>query len=289
MGVDVAKTILRSGGWRRAALHAAWAAGLALLSPRAARAADEDASDANARAPAAEPTDTVETPAPADPGAAALVLPLTTAPFADDRKAQIRATSLFDDARKRTISEARADVRLFGPVSLHGGAFTAMGSGYVSPLAGAQVRLLSQDRHLVDGAFSATYLGEGFNLVRAAELRALVGRRFGDTSLYMNVAYAQGLERNERYVELRLSAQQRFWDRRLFVGVDSRVRVDAERDNDEPPHEPETDLMAGPVMGFTLGGVAVSGFGGISAVRYRDQSPSRAGAFAGIGIGTVLF
>jgi hypothetical protein len=47
--------------------------------------------------------------------------------------------------------------------------------------------------------------------------------------------------------------------------------------------------MAGPVVGMTFGNVAVSGFGGVSAVRYRDQSPSRAGAFAGIGIGTVLF
>ena len=67
------------------------------------------------------------------------------------------------------------------------------------------------------------------------------------------------------------------------------MRVDIERDADEPEHEPETDVMAGPVIGLTLGSVAGSGFGGISAVRYRDQSPSRAGAFAGIGVGTALF
>jgi hypothetical protein len=269
--------------------RAAWITCLALLIPGVARAADDASPASGAAEPAGAPTDTVETAAPVDPGAAAAVLPLTTAPFRDDSKARIHATSLFDDARKRTISEARADVHLFGPLSLHGGAFTAMGNGYVSPLAGAQVHALSQDRHFVDGAFSATYLGEGFNLVRAVELQALIARRFGDTSLYMNVGYAQGLERDERYLELRLSAQQHFWDRRGFAGVDSRVRVDAERDNDEPAHEPETDLMAGPVVGFTVGNVAVSGFGGVSAVRYRDQSPSRVGAFAGVGIGTVLF
>jgi len=277
---------LRSPG-RRTIVSCAWAGFLA-LSPGTARAADTVPSAADT-ALNAEPTDAVETPAPAQPEVATSVLPLTATPFGDERKAQIRATSFFDDARKRTISEARADVRLFGPLSLHGGAFTAMGNGYVSPLAGAQLRALSQDRHYVDGAFSVSYLGEGFNLVRATELRALVGRRVGDTSLYMNVGYVQGLERNERYVDLRLSAQQHLWERRLFVGVDSRLRVDAERDNDEPAHEPETDLMAGPVVGLTVGGVAVSGFGGISAVRFRDQSPSRAGVFAGIGIGTVLF
>jgi len=278
-------------GWfgRRSVARAASAGWLIALSAWTARAADDAASAVRAAEPTAEPIDTVRISPPADPGTTTTVLPLTTAPFREGSQAQIRATSFYDDARKRTISEARADVRLFGPVSLHGGAFTAMGNGYVSPLAGAEVRALSQDRHLVDGAFSVSYRGEGFNLVRAAELRALVGRHFGDTSLYMNLGYGQGLEQSERYAELRLSAQQHFWDRRLFVGLDSRLRVDAERDSDEPEHEPDTDIMAGPVVGFTVKGVAISGFGGISAVRYRDQSPSRAGAFAGIGVGTVLF
>lgn len=287
MDVDAVIIELRSRGRRAASV--AWAAGLFSLCGGNAKAADDAATAASAPSSAGDATDNVETPLPSDSGASATVLPLTAAPFADDRKAQIRATSLFDDARRRTISEARADVRLFGPVSLHGGAFTAMGNGVVSPLAGAQVRALSQDRHFVDGALSVSYLGEGFNLVRAAELRALVGRHFGDTSLYMNAAYTQGLERNERYVDLRLSGQQRFWDRRLFVGVDSRLRIDAERDDDEPANEPEMDVLAGPVVGLTVGSIAVSGFGGISAVRYRDQNPSRAGVFAGIGIGTVLF
>jgi hypothetical protein len=288
--VGVEKAMTRRCPLQRYVLAgAACAAWLIGLGARNAQAADVD-DDATATAAATlEPTDTVETPTHTDPGPAAVVLPLTAAPVGEDHRAQVRATSLFDDARKRTISEARADVRLFGPLSIHGGAFSSMASGYVSPLAGAQVRALSQDRHLVDGAFSVSYLGEGFNLVRAAELRALVGRRFGDTSLYMNAGYTQGLERNERYVDMRLSAQQHFLNRRLFVGVDSRLRVDAEIDADEPAREPEMDVMAGPVIGLTIGSVAVSGFGGISAVRYRDQSPSRAGAFAGIGIGTVLF
>jgi hypothetical protein len=240
--------------------------------------------------PSAEPTDTAESPAPpADSGAAATALPFTLAPFRDDRKAQVRAHSLFDDARRRTMSEARADVRLFGPVSLHGGALTAMAGSFVSPLAGAQVRVLSQDRHAVDGAVSVTYVGEGFNLVRAAEVRALIGRHFGDTSLYMNLGYSQGLERNERYVDLRFSAQQHFLNRRLFVGLDSRIRQDAELDADEPAREPETDLLVGPAVGATVGPVAITGFGGLSAVRYRDQTPPRAGFFAGLGLGTVLF
>ena len=289
MGVNAAIKGLRSRGRLRAKVPALAAACLAMLGPAVSRAAD-DARAPNPTSATATPSDSAETPPPpADTGAAAALLPFTAAPFGEDRKAQVRAYSLFDDARRRTISEARADVQLFGPLSLHGGAFTSIAGAFVSPLAGAQVRALSQDRHLVDGALSVSYLGEGFNLVRAAEVRALVGRRFGDTSLYMNVGYAQGLERNERYVDLRLSAQQHFWNRRLFVGVDSRLRVDAEIDADEPANEPETDLLAGPMVGVTLGPVAVSGFGGLSAVRYRDQSPSRVGVFGGIGLGTVLF
>jgi len=289
MGVDAAIKGLGSPGRLGAVVPALGAACLAVFGPALSSAADDSASAPNPMS-AADTTDTVETPAPpADTGAAAVVLPFTAAPFSEDRKAQIRAQSFFDDARRRTISEARADVHLFGPLSLHGGAVTAMAGSFVSPLAGAQVHALSQDRHLVDGALSVSYLGEGFNLVRAAEVRALVGRRFGDTSLYMNVGYAQGLERNERYVDLRLSAQQHFWNRRLFVGVDSRLRVDAEIDADEPAHEPEIDLLAGPMVGLTWGPVAISGLGGLSAVRYRDQSPSRVGVFAGLGLGTVLF
>jgi hypothetical protein len=289
VGLEGAMKYLCSRGRSRDRFIALWTGGLAVLSPGSSRGAD-DAADAPLETSTTAPTDTAEAPAPpASPNAAAVVLPLTAAPFANEHKAQVRANSLFDDARHRTISEARADVRLFGPVSLHGGAFTAMAGGFVSPLAGAQVRALSQDRHFVDGALSVTYLGEGFNLVRAAEVRALVGRRFGDTSLYMNAGYAQGLERNERYVDVRLSAQQHFWNRKLFVGVDSRARIDAELDADEPVHEPEVDLLAGPMVGVTLGNVAITGFGGLSAVRYRDQSPSRVGVFAGLGLGTVLF
>jgi hypothetical protein len=290
MGAEAAIKGFCSRKRRRPMLAALGASWLTLLGPAVSHATDDAASAPIQTSATSEPTDTGEKPAPpADTGAAAVALPLTAAPFAEDRKAQIRAHSLFDNARGRTISEARADVQLFGPLSLHGGASTAMAGNFVSPLAGAQIRALSQDRHFVDGALSVSYLGEGFNLVRAAEVRALVGRRFGDTSLYMNAAYAQGLERNERYVDLRLSAQQHFLNRQLFVGVDSRLRIDAEIDADEPAHEPETDLLAGPMVGVTLGRVAVTGFGGLSAVRYRDQSPSRVGVFAGLGLGTVLF
>jgi hypothetical protein len=241
----------------------------------AVSAADEDA--ATRRSPNAEQA------------AASGVLPLTQAPSSHDRQGQVRAYGLYDDARRRTIAEARADVKLIGPLSLHGGAQTAMASAFVSPIVGAQVHALTQDRHFIDAAFSMSYRGEGFNLVQALETRALFGRRFGDAALYMNVAYGHGLQQSERYVDMRLSGLHGVWNHRLFFGLDSRARIDVELDNDEPAHEAEIDLMAGPVVGFALGGVALSGFGGVSAVRYRDRSPSHAGVFGGLSVGSVFF
>jgi hypothetical protein len=241
----------------------------------------------NARA--AEEDTGVEPVKPREQAASAGVLPLTFAPSSDGRKGEVRASGLYDATRQRTISEARTDVRLIGPLSLHGGVQTAMSSAFVSPFVGAQFYALSQDRHFVDAAFSMSYRGEGFNLVRALETRASFGRRFGDSALYMNLAYGHGLERAERYFDVRFSGLHGLWNHRIFFGLDSRARIDAELDQDEPAHEPEIDLMAGPVVGFALGGVALSGFGGVSAVRFRDRSPSQAGIFGGVSIGSVFF
>jgi hypothetical protein len=220
---------------------------------------------------------------------ATTVLPLTRAPWGDEREGQVSAVGFYDGARRRALSELNADVRVFGPLSVRGGAQTVVAQHLVGPIFGGQLHALSQSRHLVDAAFSASYRSEGFNLVRAIEMQAMFGRRFGDSAVYLNVAYGHGLERNERYADLRLSALQRLLNERLFVGVDSRLRLDAELDDDEPAREPALDLIAGPVAGLTAYGVALSSFGGVSAVRYRDGSPDRLGVFGGLSMGTAWY
>jgi hypothetical protein len=206
-------------------------------------------------------------------------------PIGVDTRAQVTAAVLYDQARERTTSEARADVRLTGPLSLRGGASSNMNGGGVSPTLGAGLWVLSESRHMVDGALSFNYRGEGFNLVPALELGATIGRHFGPSAVFASATYGQGLERGERYLDVRMSAMNGWFDHRLFAGVDSRLRVDLERDDDEPAHESEMDFAGGLVAGVTISGVALGGFGGLSAVRYRDRSPDRTGVLAGMNVG----
>jgi hypothetical protein len=225
----------------------------------------------------------------AESAAAPGALPFTYAPISEGHRATASAASFYDNARQRTLSEAGAEVRLFAPVSLHGGASTGLANGPVAPFVGGRFVALKESRHWVDGVVSATYRSEGFNLVPELQMQGAFGRHFGASALYLNLAYGHGLERGERHADVGFSAIHGLFEHRLFFGIDSRVRIDAERDDDEPAHEGEMDAMVGPVVGLAFGAVALSGFGGLSATRYRDLSPDRVGAFGGIRIGTVFF
>ena len=74
----------------------------------------------------------------------------------------------------------------------------------------------------------------------------------------------------------------------LYAGLDSRARVDLERDSDEPLGELDWDMQAGPVATIALGRFAVSATGGVSAWKLRSRDNARVGAVGAVGVGAVF-
>lgn len=211
-------------------------------------------------------------------------LPTALAARSDTQRAIVFLQGGWDRARGGALFDSRVESTLFGPVSLRAGATWEHAAATLAPTFEVKLDALRQERHGVDLAVTAGYEGIGFNLVPAFVTRASVGRRLGATTLVGNVAYGQGLDLEERHGDLRLAGVHRF-TRRLWLGLDARVRVDLERDDDEPAGEAEWAWMTGPVATWAAGAVAVSLSAGVSAVKLRDgRSDSGPAATAGVGL-----
>ena len=146
---------------------------------------------------------------------------------------------------------------------------------------------LRQERHGVDLAVLGVYETKGFNTVRAVTARIALSRAFGDTRVVSNLGYGFGLEEGERYGDFRLAGLHRL-TQKLQVGVDSRLRIDLERDDDEPPGEPDWEVLAGPLATYTIDRYVVSATVGYSALKYRLVEGKHTGAIATLGVGAVF-
>lgn len=193
----------------------------------------------------------------------------------------------YDGARGGAVLDATVQANIVGPLSLRGGAAYVGPNGTFRPSVALGLQALRQDRHGVDLTVYAGYQAQGFNTVPAAYSMVAVGRSFGRLSLLANVAYGYGTEAGEQYGELHLAGLVRARPG-LLVGLDARARLDLERDADEPDHEPDWDLVAGPMVTWTVGHFAVSASGGLSAIRYRDAAPMSLGAVGQLLVGSAF-
>ncbi|MES1172157.1 MAG: hypothetical protein ABUL77_02880 [Bacteroidota bacterium] len=193
----------------------------------------------------------------------------------------------YDAARKGAAFESRVEARIMGPVALRLGGSYVGPNGDVRPLFAVKVDTLNQEAHGIDLAISAGYEPHGFNTVSAVGVLVAVGRRFGDLNVIGNVGYGLGLKEGERYGDGRLAGIYRV-GRRLHLGLDSRFRIDLERDADEPAGEPDWELVSGPVAAVTAGRFLFSAGGGLSAIRFRANNESHVGAIGQLGVGAVF-
>jgi hypothetical protein len=241
--------------------------------PASGQTADEDITQTSAPPPAARS---------ADNGA---FLPLTMGARSDPQRALGFVQGGYNAAEKSGVFEAVAEAQILGRVSLRagGGYF----SGSFRPEAGLRVDALRQERHGVDLAVLGFYEAKGFNTVKAVTARVAVSRAFGDTRLVTNVGYGFGLDEGERYGDFRLAGLHRLTEK-LHVGVDSRLRVDLERDDDEPPGEPDYEIIAGPVATYAIDRYILSATAGYSALKYRLVPGTQSGAIGTLGVGAVF-
>jgi hypothetical protein len=215
--------------------------------------------------------------------AAGAFLPFTLSAAIDRQGALGSAVGGYDGGHKAGVFEAAAEVRVFGPVALRGGAVYSGAGDRMRPSLGARVQALRESRHGVDGAIGVAYRPEGLSELEG-ELEAVLslGAHLGLTYFTGNLAYGQDPEGHERDGELRLAALHPLGGR-LLIGGDARLRFDL--GSQAAKQEPRLDAVVGPVASVIAGPVALLMQAGASALKLQGRSTS-VGALVLGGVGT---
>lgn len=236
---------------------------------------------------AAEPAEIETTMArPADVTTAVrdgALLPSTLAPRVGETAGLALGFGGYDGARSSPIGNATAEVRVWGPFAIRGGAEYSTVRKEPRPTIGGRVQVLRQEKHGIDGSFSVFYRPEGFTEPEG-EIESFIslGRRFERISVLGNLVYGQDPEGNERDGEVRFASL--YGVGRWAFGIDSRLRfaIGTQR-SAMAMAEPKFDLMAGPVAAAAVGPVALFAQAGPSVLRVTTSTSAGVAALAGIG------
>lgn len=195
-------------------------------------------------------------------------------------------TSGYDTSRKGGLFEASAEVRLWGPIALRGGASYSNASDRLRPNIGARVQVLRQEAHGVDGSLSVFYKPEGFTEPEGeVETTLALAHAFEALTMVGNLVYGQDPEGRERDGEVRLGLFH--WGGRLGYGVDARARFALGTQRARAAGgEPTLDAMGGPLVTYALGPVAP--FAEVGPSVFRLGGETRAGVMALGGLGTAF-
>lgn len=189
----------------------------------------------------------------------------------------------YDSTRSGAIFDSAAEVALWGPVALRGGATYSNDTNRMRPSVGARVQLLRQDRHGIDGSVSIFFKTEGFTEGEGEiETFASIGKTFEEFSLVGNLVYGQDPEGNERDGELRAMI---FHTRgRFSLGVDGRARFAIGTQHGKAASvEPKFDATGGPLATVVLGAFALFAEVGPSALSLGGGTKVGVSGFGGVG------
>jgi hypothetical protein len=214
----------------------------------------------------------------------AVTLPLGTPATRDHLRAVATGFGGYDGARDAGVLEVQAAVRIFGPVSIHGGGIYVSSADEVRPSLGAMVQLLDQSRRGVDASLSVTYRPEGLTEPEGEIETALAfGRRVGGASIVATATYGQDPEGNERDGEVRAAGLAPVG--RVLAGADARGRLALTRPDGS--EEPDYDIVAGPVVVVPIQSFALTGLVGASVVGTAADT-TEAGVLALLGMSRVF-
>jgi hypothetical protein len=185
----------------------------------------------------------------------------------------------YDGARNAGIMDVAAELRLYGPLYVRGGATYLSDTGTLKPTIGLELQFLQQTKHGISASLGVFYKPEGLDEPEG-EVEAVLslGRRFGRTTLLLNAAYGQDAELNESDAELRGAALVRV-GRSLFTGFDARYRFAIVS---KMNGEPDWDVVAGPVMSYVVSGFTLSAQVGASALSIASATKTGVIALGGL-------
>lgn len=211
----------------------------------------------------------------------------TTTARSDTQRATARVTGGYDGASKGATFDSGAEVQLMNRVAVRASATSSPASDGLGLRVEGKVDALRQEKSGIDLAITGGYESYGFNEVPAVAGTVALGRSLGRLQLLANVGYARGLEAAEQYGSAGLAGIYQA-SQQLQLGLDSRLRVDLERDADEPPGEREWELLAGPTVTFAVGSFAVIGGTGLAVNQLRLQPGVNVGAIGYLGLGAAF-
>jgi hypothetical protein len=222
---------------------------------------------------------------------AGMFLPYTMAPRVDSQRAFALALGGYDQARRSSQLEGTAEVTLIGPLAARVGVLYGQSRRALRPSAGLRVQALSQASAGIDMSVGGFYRPEGFTEAEG-EVEAVLafGRQLGHLSLFANLIYGQDPEGAERDGEVRLAGLYAF-SARLLAGLDMRLRGDlgSKPGVRRAKGEAEYDFIAGPLVSYTLGAVALIAQAGVSTVGQSSlQSGLRVGPACLAGLAGAL-
>lgn len=198
-----------------------------------------------------------------------------------------RVVGGYEGSSGKALFDTAVEARILDRLAVRtGGSYLPTTEGFGLRFGG-KLDALRQETSGVDLAIVGGYEATGFNEVPAVGGQVALGRTEGRLVLLANVGYARGLEEAEQYASAGAAAHYRVTPD-VLLGVDSRFRIDIERDADEPPGEREWDLLAGPQVTIAIGPVALSGGAGLSAQRLRLETDTKVGALGQLGVGAAF-
>ena len=202
-----------------------------------------------------------------------------------DEKALVSFTSGYDWARETPSLELAAQLHVWGPFSLRGGAVYTDGGDTLRPTVGVIWQAARRQQIGVDLAVSVAYRPEGFTEPEG-EVESVIAasRHFGALVGVANLAYGQDPEANEQDAEARIAVLGHL-SRPLTVGVDSRVRLALKTKPGSPEDGQKYDLLAGPLLTYAFDSWAVTAETGVSVLAL--DSGTRTGVSGLVGIAFV--
>jgi hypothetical protein len=204
-------------------------------------------------------------------------LPFSQAPSTVSQRAQIAALGGYDGARRTATFETTAEVTIWGPLAIRGGAVYRNADNSLRPSLGLRAQVLREQSAGLDGSVGVFYRPEGLTEPEG-EIETVVslGRHAGRSYLLASLLYGQDGEGKERDGEIRLAAIRPLGGR-FIAGLDGRLRLDLGSDRAvlRTHGEASLDLLVGPV--------ALLLDGGASAVKLANRTSTGAFVLSGIG------
>lgn len=205
----------------------------------------------------------------------------------DTQRAAVRVVGGYDGASKGATFDSGVEARLIDRVAIRATGSSSPASDGLGLRFEGKLDALRQESQGVDLAFSGGYESRGFNEVPAVAGTVALARSLGKLQLLANVGYARGLQEAEQYGSAGVAGIYQV-SSEVQLGLDSRFRIDLERDADEPPGEREWELLAGPALTVSTGSFAVIAGGGMAANRLRLEPGLNLGAIGYVGLGAAF-